>query len=87
MGLISIAEDDCARTLDDEGLMWRKNSLHEPHIWSTELRRGIKDLSGNSFYLSYADLYAFYRVKDHLKQGTSMAGLWSDLFPSAESEM
>jgi hypothetical protein len=66
--------------------MWRKNSLHEPHIWSTELRRGIKDLSGNSFYLSYADLYAFYRVKDHLKQGTSMAGLWSDLFPSAESE-
>ncbi len=78
--LESIAQDDVARLLDNEGLKWHKACYGEPHIWSTEPCRGIKALARNSFYLSYADLYVFYRVKDQLTEGSPLADLWEDLF-------
>lgn len=85
-GLKSIAKNEMAQPLDDEGLKWRKVCLYEPHIWSTDLCWGLRKVSHNPYYLSYADLYAFYRVKDQLKEGTPMLGLWDDLFPTEEAE-
>ena len=85
-GLERIAKNKMAQSLDDEGLKWKKYCLHKPHIWSTDICRGIKANSHNPFYLSYADLYAFYRVKDQLEEGTAMLGLWEDFFPTEEPE-
>lgn len=83
--LKNIAENKIAQSLDDEGLKWRKYCLHEPHTWSTDICRGIKAIPHNPYFLSYADLYAFYRVKDQLKVGTPMAGLWEDFFAEEEA--
>jgi len=79
-GLKDIAEDEEAKSLDDEGLKWKKACHHEPHIWSSDLCRGVKALSHNPFYLSFADLYVFYRVKDQLTEGSPLTDLWEDLF-------
>lgn len=85
-GLRSIAGNERAKDLYDEGVKWRKYCPGMTHTWFVDIYQGIEENPRNPFLLSYAVLYAFFHAKGQLEAGSPMKALWEDLFLSKKAK-